>query len=264
MKTAIITGGSRGIGAHIALALAQAGWYVVVLGRSQESLRAVVESLESAGHAHLALACDVTDESAVQDMLAAVLKSRPTVDLVVNSAGRIEAEVPIWEADADQWWQVIETNVRGPFLMTRAVAPIMIKQGGGRFINLNSGAGTRADPLLSAYTASKSALARITGGAASAGAEHGVYAFDLMPGVIETDMTRAMEVHQGRTEWTDPADVTALAVVLANGELDDYSGRMVRAGSDDVNTLQAKAAAGLPDGARTIRLRAWGDDDPVA
>lgn len=264
MKTAIVMGGSRGIGAHIAFALAQAGWYVVVVGRSQKGLQAVVESLETAGHAGLALACDVTDEAAVNDMVASVLEARPTVDLVVNSAGRIEAEVPIWESDADQWWTVIETNVRGPFLMTRAVVPIMIEQGGGRIINLNSGAGTRADPLLTAYTASKSALARITGGTAIAGADHGIYVFDLMPGVIETDMTRAMDVHQGRTEWTDPVDVTDLALALASGDLDAYSGRMVRAGADDVETLRAEAAAGLPEGARTIRLRPWGDDDPVA
>lgn len=264
MKTAIITGGTRGIGAHLTVALADAGWFVVVLGRSAQGLEAIVQSLDSAGQPHLALACDVTDAEAVDDMVSTVRQARPTIDLVVNNAGSIEDEVPIWEADVDQWWQVMVTNVRGPFLMTRAIAPIMIKHGGGRFINMNSGAATRADLALSAYTASKSALARITGATAAAGAEHDVFAFDLAPGVIKTDMTQAMDAHVGRTEWTDPADVTTLAVAIAGGDLDAFSGRMVRAGSDDLDTLREKAAQGLPDAARTIRLRPWGDDDPVA
>ncbi|MGB3827750.1 MAG: SDR family oxidoreductase [Ornithinimicrobium sp.] len=264
MKTAIVTGGSRGIGAHLALALAEAGWFVVVLGRSRQSLAAVAESLEAAERPHMAVVCDVSDAAAVDDMVSTVQQARPSIDLVVNNAGLIEDEVPIWEADVDQWWQVMVTNVRGPFLVTRAVAPIMIEQGGGRFINMNSGAATRADPVLSAYTASKSALARITGATADAGAEHGIRAFDLAPGVIKTDMTLAMAAHAGRTEWTDPKDVTDLAVAIAAGELDAFSGRMVRAGSDDLDTLRAKASQGLSDGSRMIRLRPWGDDDPMA
>ncbi|MGB3763099.1 MAG: SDR family NAD(P)-dependent oxidoreductase [Ornithinimicrobium sp.] len=264
MKTAIITGGTRGIGAHLTHALADAGWFVVVLGRSAEGVESVRLELAAAGRPHLALACDVSDAEAVDDMVEAVRRSRPTIDLVVNNAGLIEDEVPIWEADVDQWWQVMVTNVRGPFLVTRAVAPIMIDHGGGRFININSGAATRADPLMSAYTASKSALARITGATAAAGAEHHLRAFDLAPGVIKTDMTQAMDAHVGRTEWTDPADVTALALAMAEGELDAFSGRMVRAGSDNLDILRAKAAQGLPDAARMIRLRPWGEDDPIA
>ncbi len=263
MRTAIITGGSRGIGAHLTMALAEAGWFVIVLARSPEGLESIRQRLDGAGRPYLALPCDVTDAEAVDDMVETVRRARRTIDLLVNNAGLIEDEVPIWDADVDQWWQVMVTNVRGPFLVTRAVAPIMIEQGGGRFININSGAATRADPLMSAYTASKSALARITGATAAAGADHALWAFDLAPGVIKTDMTQAMDAHIGRTEWTDPADVTALALAMADGELDAFSGRMVRAGSDDLDTLRAKAAQGLPEAARMIRLRPWGDDDPI-
>ncbi len=263
-KTVVVTGGSRGIGAHIALAFARQGWSVVVLGRSLEGLAQVEAAVRNAGHEVLALTCDVTDEAAVGEMVAQVQASRPSIDVVVNSAGLIEPEVPLWESDADQWWQVMETNVRGPFLVTRAIAPVMIAHGGGRFINLNSGAATRESAVLTAYNASKSALARITGGVAAAGAEHGVHAFDLAPGVIDTDMTRSMAMHEGRTSWTDPDDVTDLALAIANGELDDFSGRMVRAGADTPASLRAAAKAGLPEGARTIRLRPWGDDDPLA
>jgi NAD(P)-dependent dehydrogenase (short-subunit alcohol dehydrogenase family) len=261
---ALVTGASRGIGAHLATALAEEGWRVAVLARTAESLREVVERLGGEGADLLAVACDVTDEQAVSDAVERLLGHFGRVDLLVNNAGLIEPEVPLWEADAERWWQVVETNVRGPFLLTRAVVPVMIAQGGGRIVTMNSGAGTREDPLLTAYTASKSALARLTGGTAAAGAEHGVYAFDLAPGVVRTDMTESMHMHRDRTEWTDPGDVTALLLALAAGELDAWSGRMVRAGADSVSELRRRGAAGLPDGARMLRLRPWAQDDPLA
>lgn len=263
-KVAVVTGASRGIGAHLATALAEDGYAVAALARSEGSLTGVTEQLLGAGAIVLPLACDVTDQIAVASAVRRVQTELGRIDLLVNNAGLIEDEVPIWEADVDQWWQVLVTNVRGPFLLTRAVAPVMIDQGGGRVVNINSGAGTRENPVLTAYTASKSALARITGGTAAAGAEHGVFAFDLAPGVIQTDMTEAMDMHRDRTEWTDPADVSELLLALASGELDAWSGRLVRAGSDTVEVLRERGEHGLPDGARMIRLRPWGDDDPIA
>ncbi|MGB3686976.1 MAG: SDR family oxidoreductase [Ornithinimicrobium sp.] len=262
-RTAIVTGGSRGIGAHIVRALAGAGWHVVVCARSPESLRDIANELQGGGDDFTTVSLDVSEATDVDRMILHVREQRPSIDLLVNCAGSIEAEVPIWEADPQQWWDVMVTNVKGPFLMTRAVAPIMIEQGHGRIINLNSGAAARADASLTAYTASKSALARITGGTAAAGAEFGLLAFDLAPGVIKTDMTQSMDVHQGRTEWTDPSDVTDLALALASGELDGFSGKMVRAGTDDLAHLRAKSAEGLADRARTISLVPWGSDDPL-
>jgi NAD(P)-dependent dehydrogenase (short-subunit alcohol dehydrogenase family) len=253
-RVALVTGASRGIGAHLAAALRDAGWQVVGLSRSggQDPTGAPTT------------ACDVTDQVAVEAVVAQVLAEHDRLDLLINNAGLVESEVPLWEADPEQWWRVMETNVRGPFLVTRAVVPSMIAAGGGRVINLNSGSGTRESPVLTAYHASKSALARLTGGVAAAGAEHHVYAFDLAPGVIETDMTHSMEMHRGRTEWTDPADLAALALALAEGELDSFSGRMVRAGADDLAVLRAKSAQGLGEGQRMLRLRPWGEDDPLA
>ncbi|MGB5951756.1 MAG: SDR family oxidoreductase [Ornithinimicrobium sp.] len=263
-RTAIVTGGSRGIGAYLVRALADGGWHVVVCARSSASLSDIGSQLQSAGHDFTALPLDVSDVAEVDRGVAAVRQHRPSIDLLINCAGSIESEVPIWEADTEQWWNVMVTNVKGPFLLTRAIAPIMIEQGEGRIINLNSGAATRADPSLSAYTASKAALARITGATAAAGAEYGVYAFDLAPGVVKTDMTQSMDVHQGRTEWTDPQDVIDVAMALAGGELDGFSGRMLRAGTDNLAALRAKSAEGLAERARTISLSPWGSDDPLA
>lgn len=251
---ALITGASRGIGGILAEAFREAGWQVVGLSRSGRP--------DPTGAA--TVACDVTDADAVKRVVDDVIAEHHRIDLLVNNAGLVEPELPLWEADIERWWAVMETNVRGPFLMTHAVLPHMIAAGGGRVINLNSGSGTRESPVLTAYHASKSALARLTGGVAVAGAEHQVFAFDLAPGVVETDMTHSMAMHEGRTEWTSPDDVAALALALAGGELDAFSGRMVRAGADDLDVLRAKAAQGLGEGARMLRLRPWGEDDPLA
>lgn len=252
-SVAVVTGASRGIGAHLSRGLAAAGWTVVGLSRSGQGMPAGVR----------AAACDVTDAESVEQTVGAVLAEHGRIHLLVNNAGLVEPEVPLWDSDVDTWWQVVVTNVRGPYLMTRAVAPAMIEQGGGRVVNLNSGAATRADGLLTAYTASKSALARLTGGTTQAGRAHDLLAFDLAPGVVETDMTHSMRMHEGRTAWTDPEDVVALLLAVADGELDAFAGRMVRAGADSLATLRAKAAEGLPEPARTLRLQPWGPDDPL-
>lgn len=258
---ALVTGASRGIGAAIARALLKAGWRVGAVSRSRDGTAGLAKD---GGPTVLGLAADVTDAGQVDAAVHAVNDQFGQIDVLVNNAGLIEPERPLWEADPEQWWQVVEVNVRGPFLVTRAVAPLMIAAGGGRIINLNSGAATRANAELSGYTASKAALARLTGSIHLAGASKGLLAFDLAPGVVATEMTASMRSHEGRTEWTDPSEVTALVLALAAGELDAFSGRMVRAGTDQIDQLRAVAAAGLGGEARTIGLRAWGSGDPLA
>jgi NAD(P)-dependent dehydrogenase (short-subunit alcohol dehydrogenase family) len=263
-RVAVVTGASRGIGEMIARALAGDGYAVCLLARDGSAADRVAGEITSLGRsAAMARSVDVTDEVAVGEAVEAVLSVWGRIDVLVNSAGSIEKEVPLWEADADQWWSVISTNVRGPFLMTRAVVPAMIAAGGGRVINLNSGAGTAERAELSAYTASKSALARITGSTHRAGWAHGIRAFDLAPGVVRTRMTRSMAMHRGRTEWTEPGEVTDLALALAGGDLDAWSGRFVRAGVDTPASLRDRGGLGLDDAARKLRLKPWGPSDPL-
>jgi NAD(P)-dependent dehydrogenase (short-subunit alcohol dehydrogenase family) len=246
----------------IACALAGDGYAVCLLARDSSAAAGVADEIRSSGALVMVRSVDVTDEVAVGDAVEAVLSAWGRIDLLVNSAGSIETEVPLWEADVDQWWSVITTNVRGPFLMTRAVVPAMIAAGGGRVINLNSGAGAAERAELSAYTASKSALARITGSTHRAGWAHGIRAFDLAPGVVRTQMTLSMELHRNRTQWTEPQDVTNLALALAGGDLDVWSGRFVRAGLDTPESLQERAGLGMDDAARMLRLQPWGPSDP--
>ncbi|PRY50769.1 short-subunit dehydrogenase [Geodermatophilus tzadiensis] len=259
---ALVTGASAGIGRHVAAGLAARGAAVAGLARGAERLRTAMDDVAAAtGARTLALPADVTDRAAVDAAVAEVTRVLGPVGLLVNNAGLVDAaEVPLWEADPDQWWAVVESQVRGPFLLARAVLPGMVAAGGGRVVDLASGISTRANPRYSAYSAGKTAQVRITEAIHLAGSAHGVRAFDLAPGVVDTAMTRAMPMHEGRTEWTRPEDVVDLVVAIAAGELDHWSGRFVRAGVDSVDTLRATRPSG---DARRLRLVPYGDTDPL-
>ena len=238
---AVVTGASRGIGRHVADALEDAG-YAVERGSSSVA--------------------PVTDREALTAWVDEVVERHGRVDVLVNNAGVIDDEVDVFTSDPEQWWHVQEVNVLGAYLMTWLVAPHMLAAGGGRVVNVNSGAALHAGAYASAYNVSKTALARVTGSTHLAGWARGIRAFDLMPGVVRTDMTEAMQVHAGRSEWTDPSKVTDLVLGLVSGDLDAWSGRFVRAGTDTVDSLRALAVAGLAPGERTLTL-AHGDADPL-
>lgn len=237
---AIVTGASRGIGAHLADAL-QGNGYAVERGSRSTA--------------------PVTDRAAVDAWVADIVARHGRVDLLVNNAGIIDTEVPLEHSDPDEWWATVETNVRGPYLMTHAVLP-HLTEGTGRIVNINSGAAYKNYDIATAYNVSKGALARITSGL-GLGPERTALVFDLAPGVVRTDMTESMEAHRDRTEWTSPGEVIELLLAIAGGELDAWSGRMVRAGTDTVDSLTARAAAGLGELDRTLGLIVWGEDDPL-
>lgn len=241
-SVAVVTGASRGIGRHVADALEEAGW-VVERGSSTVA--------------------PVTDRAALSAWVADVVERQGRIDLLVNNAGVIDAEVDLLASDPDDWWATQEVNVLGAYLMTWLVAPHLVAAGGGRVVNVNSGSARRAGAVASGYNASKTALARVTGSTHLAGWDRGIRAFDLMPGVVRTDMTAGMTAHADRTEWTSPAEVTDLVLALASGELDAFSGRFVRAGVDTVESLRAMAERGLDPTERTLDL-VLRPDDPLA
>jgi NAD(P)-dependent dehydrogenase (short-subunit alcohol dehydrogenase family) len=238
---AVVTGASRGIGDRLATALEQAGYAV------ERGSRSVAR---------------VTDRAAVERWVADIVARLGRIDLLVNNAGVIDTEVSLLESDPEQWWETVEINLRGPYLMTRTVLPHMVAAGSGRIVNLSSGAAYRNYDIATAYNVSKGALARLTA-ATGLNANRGVRAFDLAPGVVRTDMTESMEAHRDRTEWTEPAVVAELLLAIARGELDAWNGRLVRAGVDTPESLGAKAAQGLTESDRTLGLVRWGDDDPL-
>ncbi|GAB2683552.1 SDR family NAD(P)-dependent oxidoreductase [Thalassiella azotivora] len=266
-RTALVTGASRGIGRHLALGLADAGLDVGLLARDRGALEEVARAVVDRGRRAHPVTADVTDLSVVESAVAEVERELGPVDLLVNNAGRIEStEVPPWQADPEEWWAVVETNLRGSFHLVRAVVPGMLERGGGRVVDLSTGSATRDSALYSAYFASKTALLRFGSGLHLAGHERGLRVLEIAPGVVRTEMTAGMRVHDDRTDWTDPQAVVDLVVAAARGGLDEWSGRYVRAGADDPASLAAAAAVldgPAGDDARTLRLRPWGDDDPA-
>jgi NAD(P)-dependent dehydrogenase (short-subunit alcohol dehydrogenase family) len=262
-QVAPVTGASTGIGRNLVQGLAARGVLVAGMARNQERLAAAMsEVADSTGSRTLAVAADVTDATAVDAAVSRVADELGRVDLLINNAGIVDAaEVPVWEADPDQWWDVVASHVRGAQLMVRAVVPGMLARGHGRVVNLASGMGVRANRDYSAYSVAKTGLMRLTEALDLSLQGSGVHAFDVAPGVVDTPMTRSMEMWRGFEHWTPPERVVELVAAIAGGELDAWSGRFLRAGTDDLDTLRRLT----PDGAaRQLRLQPYGDDDPVA
>jgi NAD(P)-dependent dehydrogenase (short-subunit alcohol dehydrogenase family) len=219
------------------------------------------EVAAATGARTLAVPADVTDRASVEEAVGVVREELGPIALLVNNAGSIdEFEVPVWEADPDQWWDVVSSHVRGALLTVRTVVPWMVLRNSGRIVNIASGMGTRANADYSAYSVAKTGLMRLTESLASALEGSDVRAFDVAPGVVDTPMTRAMHMWEGFEDWTPPEKVVELVAAIAAGELDQWSGRFVRAGKDDLAVLRSMD----PDDAdRQLRLRTYGGDDPL-
>jgi NAD(P)-dependent dehydrogenase (short-subunit alcohol dehydrogenase family) len=262
-QIALVTGASSGIGRHLVEGLAARGVAVAGLARNEERLAtAMAEVAEATGGKTLAVAADVTDRASVDAAVARVAGELGRVDLLVNNAGLIDvAEVPVWEADPDQWWDVVTSHVRGAHLLVRAVVPGMLARGHGRVVNLASGMSTRANRDYSAYSVAKTGLMRLTEALELALQGSGVHAFDVSPGVVDTPMTRAMDMWRNFTHWTPPERVVELIAAIGAGELDAWSGRFIRAGKDDLETLRSNTPG---DAARQLRLQPYGDADPLS
>jgi NAD(P)-dependent dehydrogenase (short-subunit alcohol dehydrogenase family) len=262
-SVALVTGASTGIGRHLVEGLAARGMAVAGVARSEDRLRTAMDEVAAAtGGRTLAVAADVTDRGSVQAAVERVVAELGQVDLLVNNAGLIDAaEEPLWEADPDQWWDVVSSHIKGAFLLCRAVVPWMVLRNRGRIVNIGSGQSLRVRPEFSAYGVGKTGLMRITEALAGALEGSDVRAFDLSPGVVETDMTRRMSRWRGFTDWTPPERVVEFVAAIAAGELDQWSGRFLRVGADDPVTM---AGMTPQDDARRLRLRSYGDGDPLA
>lgn len=262
-QVALVTGASTGIGRALVDGLAARGVAVAGLARNEERLTAAMAEVAGAtGVRTLAVAADVTDRAAVDAAVARVADELGRVDLLVNNAGVIDAaEVPVWEADPDQWWDVVGSHIRGSQLLVRAVVPGMLARGHGRVVNLASGMSTKANRDYSAYSVAKTGLMRLTEALDLSLQGSGVHAFDVAPGVVDTSMTRSMEMWRDFTDWTPPERVVELIAAIAAGELDAWAGRFIRAGKDDLDTLRSLTPS---DDVRQLRLKPYGDDDPVA
>ena len=228
----IVTGAGRGIGREIAGALAADGMSLMLLARTGSEVRAVADDLaERYGVRCFPAAVDVADAAAVDRVVMHAEQHLGTVDLLVNNAAVIEREErPFWEADLDEVWRVVETNLRGPLVMTRALLPAMVQRGRGHVVNVTSRA--RAATRTGTYTGyalSKRGLSVLTESLAESLRGTGVVVVDVLPGLVRTSMTTAMPAWRDVTDWDDPAATARVVVDVARGRYDDRAGAVLDA-----------------------------------
>ena len=190
-RVAIVTGGTRGIGLAIARLLAEDGASVVVSGRDAARLDAAVKELESLGAPAMAVAADAAKREDADRLVEATRERFGRIDVLVNNAGITRDQLLVRMKD-DDWDQVLDTNLRGVFLMTRAVGKVMMRQKSGRIINIASTAGAMGNPGQVNYSAAKAGVIGLTKAAGRELAHWNILVNAVAPGLIETDMAASI------------------------------------------------------------------------
>jgi 3-oxoacyl-[acyl-carrier protein] reductase len=211
-KKALITGGGKGIGRALAIALAQEGVDIALLGRSAGSLEAVVKEISGMGVKVAYATADVSDLSAVNEAVTLLTKESGEPDILINNAG-IAAFGNFMDLDPAQWEQIIRVNLLGVYYVTRAVLPGMIARKTGDIINISSTAGQRGAPLTSAYSASKFGLLGLTESLMLEVRKHNIRVSALTPSTIATDMAKDLNLTDGNPDKVlQPEDLAEFVV----------------------------------------------------
>lgn len=189
-RSALVTGASGGLGAFFAERLAASGARVAVAARRMEACEALCARIRAAGGDALPLALDVADPASADDAVVRAVSAFGGLDILVNNAG-VTATTPLMDETAEGWDRILDTNLKGAFLVGRAAARAMAERGrGGSIVNVASILGLRVAGQVAAYSASKAALVQLTRSMALEWARHNIRANALCPGYVATDLNR--------------------------------------------------------------------------
>jgi NAD(P)-dependent dehydrogenase (short-subunit alcohol dehydrogenase family) len=268
-QVALVTGAGRGVGRSIAEGLARAGAAVAVVSRSADQVAEVSLAIQSFGATCIHFSVDVTNRQAVDAMAQTVTQKLGPVDLLVNNAGSWTSVGPLWQADPDDWWRDVEINLRGTFLCTRAVLPLMVSRHRGRVINVASIAGTIPYPNAIGYACSKAAILRFSDSLAELVQEYSIRVFSISPGLVRTKMLQDVansaegriwfpEFHEESADnYVSPERTAELVIALAAGTADRLTGRFIHV-FDDLDDLLQRVEAIESGGLYQLRLRTKG------
>ncbi len=241
-KVALVTGASYGIGFGIAKALYEAGAKIVFNDIKEEFVQKGLDNYKAEGIEVKGYVCDVTDEDAVNAMVAKIEEEVGSVDILVNNAGIIK-RIPMIEMKASEFRQVIDVDLNAPFIVSKAVIPAMIKKGHGKIINICSMMSEFGRETVSAYAAAKGGLKMLTRNIASEYGEYNIQCNGIGPGYIATPQTAPLRERQpdgsrhpfdnfiisktpaGR--WGSPEDLAGPAVFLASEASDFVNGQIL-------------------------------------
>ncbi|MFZ2651291.1 MAG: glucose 1-dehydrogenase [Burkholderiaceae bacterium] len=236
-KVAIVTGGNGGIGLGLALGLARAGARVVVAARDAAKSAHAVEQLAALGSDALALEVDISDEASVQAMVDAAMRRCGRIDILVNNAG-INIRKSVEQLALTEWHSVLDTNLTSTFLCARAAYPHLKRSGCGKLINIGSMLSIFGASFAPAYGASKGGVVQLTKSMACAWAADNIQVNTILPGWIDTELTRqARREVDGLNErvlagtpagrWGRPGDLAGTAVFLASAASDFITGMAI-------------------------------------
>ena len=236
-KTAVVTGGNGGIGLAMATGMAEAGASIVVAGRNGEKNANAVAALVEIGATAASFEIDVTDEGACAAMMAFAKERFDRIDILVNNAGTNIRKAPETLSVAE-WYTVLNTNLTSAFVCSQAVYPYLCEAGGGKIINIGSMYSLFGAPMVVAYSASKGGIVQMTKSLAAAWAKDNIQVNAVLPGWIDTDLTRQARVDLpelndkvlARTpagRWGEPDDHKGIAVFLASAASNFVSGASI-------------------------------------
>lgn len=241
-KVALVTGASYGIGFAIASGFASAGATIVFNDINAELVEKGIKAYKDAGIKAHGYVCDVTDEDAVNAMVAKIEKEVGVIDILVNNAGIIK-RIPMTEMTAAQFRQVIDIDLNGPFIMAKAVIPSMIKKGHGKIINICSMMSELGRETVSAYAAAKGGLKMLTRNICSEYGEYNIQCNGIGPGYIATEQTAPLRERQAdgsrhpfdafilsktpAARWGTPEDLMGPAVFLASDASNFVNGHVL-------------------------------------
>lgn len=266
-KRIIVTGAGRGIGRAIALELAARGHRLTLASRTVGEIDEVAGEIASSGGAAVAVPSDVTDEAAVKVLVDRTVSEYGDVDAIVNNAGSFNTIGPTWETDPESYWRDITINLRGPYLLARAVIPRMIDAGGGTIVNMIGGGTANPIPYGNAYGTSKAGLMRFTETLAAEVKPHRIAVFATNPGLVRTTMTELQLTTEEGKRWMSrirkafedgvdrpPTDAALLIRRLVEGDYFALTGRRFGP-EDDPEEVLKDVERIVAEDLRTLRFR---------